>query len=145
MLGCEAYIAGNVGSGTPEEMQDWVEYMTFAGDSEMANLRRKNGRDKPWKIKYFGVGNENWGCGGNMTTEYYSDLYKRYQTYVRNYPGSRITNYNKDDTTHFSKEGARAIADLIVAELSRVVPELAGNMTCKSSCPVQKLICRQRS
>lgn len=91
MLGCEAYIAGNVGSGTPEEMQDWVEYMTFDGDSEMANLRRKNGRDKPWKIKYFGVGNENWGCGGNMTPEYYSDVYKRYATYVRNYPGSRIT------------------------------------------------------
>ena len=91
MLGCEAYIAGNVGSGTVEEMQDWVEYMTFDGDSEMANLRRKNGRDKPWKIKYFGVGNENWGCGGHMTPEYYSDLYKRYQTYVRNYPGSKIT------------------------------------------------------
>ena len=90
MLGCEAYIAGNMGSGTPEEMQDWVEYMTFDGDSEMANLRRANGREKPWKIKYFGVGNENWGCGGNMTPEYYSDLYKRYQTYVRNYPGSRI-------------------------------------------------------
>ncbi len=91
MLGCEAYIAGNVGSGTVEEMQDWVEYMTFAGDSEMANLRRANGRDKPWTIKYFGVGNENWGCGGNMTAEYYADLYKRYATYVRNYPGSRIT------------------------------------------------------
>lgn len=91
MLDCEAYIAGNVGSGTVEEMQDWVEYMTFAGDSEMANLRRANGREKPWKIKYFGVGNENWGCGGSMTAEYYSDLYKRYQTYVRNYPGSKIT------------------------------------------------------
>ena len=90
MLGCEAYIAGNMGSGSPEEMQDWVEYMTFDGDSEMANLRRANGREKPWKIKYFGVGNENWGCGGNMTPEYYSDMYKRYQTYVRNYPGSRI-------------------------------------------------------
>lgn len=91
MLGCEAYIAGNVGSGTVEEMQDWVEYMTFDGDSEMANLRRANGRDKPWKIKYFGVGNENWGCGGNMTPEYYSDVYRRYATYVRNYPGNRIT------------------------------------------------------
>ena len=90
MLGCEAYIAGNVGSGTPEEMQDWVEYMTFDGNSDMANLRRENGRDKPWKIKYFGVGNENWGCGGNMTPEYYSDVYKRYATYVRNYPGSHI-------------------------------------------------------
>ena len=90
MLGCEAYIAGNVGSGTPEEMQEWVEYMTFAGDSEMANLRRQNGRDKPWKIKYFGVGNENWGCGGRMTPEYYADLYKQFATYVRSYPGNRI-------------------------------------------------------
>ncbi|MBW8015895.1 MAG: alpha-N-arabinofuranosidase [Planctomycetes bacterium] len=90
MLECEAYIAGNMGSGTPQEMRDWVEYMTFAGDSELANLRRKNGRKKPWKIKYFGVGNENWGCGGSMTPEYYSELYKHYQTYVRNYPGSKI-------------------------------------------------------
>ncbi|OXU16014.1 alpha-N-arabinofuranosidase [Sedimentisphaera salicampi] len=90
LLDCEAYIAGNVGSGTPEEMMDWVEYLTFAGKSEMANLRRKNGREEPWDVKYFGVGNENWGCGGNMTPEYYSDIYKRYQTYVKNYPGSRV-------------------------------------------------------
>ena len=89
-LGCEAYIAGNVGSGTVEEMQDWVEYMTFDGDSEMANLRRANGRDKPWRVKYFGVGNENWGCGGNMTPEFYADLYNRFQTYVRNYSDNRI-------------------------------------------------------
>ncbi|WP_118084559.1 alpha-N-arabinofuranosidase [Sedimentisphaera cyanobacteriorum] len=90
LLDCEAYIAGNVGSGTPEEMMDWVEYLTFAGKSEMANLRRQNGRKEPWDVKYFGVGNENWGCGGNMTPEYYSDVYKRYQTYVKNYPGSRV-------------------------------------------------------
>jgi len=89
-LGCDAYVAGNVGSGTVEEMQDWVEYMTFDGDSEMANLRRANGRDKPWRVKYFGVGNENWGCGGNMTPEYYADLYNRFQTYVRSYSGNRI-------------------------------------------------------
>jgi alpha-N-arabinofuranosidase len=90
LLGCQAYVAGNVGSGTVEEMQDWVEYMTFDGVSQMADLRRANGREKPWKVKYFGVGNENWGCGGNMTPEYYSDLYKRYATYVRDYPGNRI-------------------------------------------------------
>lgn len=89
-LGCEAYIAGNVGSGTVEEMQDWVEYMTSDSDSDMANLRRKNGRNKPWSVRYFGVGNENWGCGGNMTAEYYADLYRRFQTYVRNYSGNRI-------------------------------------------------------
>jgi len=89
-LGCEAYVAGNVGSGTVEEMQDWVEYMTSDADSEMANLRRANGRDKPWRVRYFGIGNENWGCGGNMTPEYYADLYNRFQTYVRNYSGNRI-------------------------------------------------------
>jgi len=91
MLGCEAYISGNVGSGTPAEMQDWVEYMTFGGRSWMADLRRANGREKPWKVKYFGIGNENWGCGGHMTPEYYADIYKRFATYVRNYPGNNIT------------------------------------------------------
>ena len=75
-LGTEPYICGNVGSGTVQEMRDWVEYMTFDGDSPLANERRKNGREKPWKLKFFGVGNENWGCGGNMRPEYYADLYK---------------------------------------------------------------------
>ncbi len=84
-LETEPYICGNVGSGTVQEMRDWVEYMTFDGDSPLANERRKNGRDKPWKLKYFGVGNENWGCGGNMRPEYYADLYKRYATFIRNY------------------------------------------------------------
>ena len=90
MLGCEAYVAGNVGSGTVEEMQDWVEYMTSDKGSDMADWRRRNGRDKPWRVRYFGVGNENWGCGGNMTPEYYSDLYRRFQTYVRSYSGNQI-------------------------------------------------------
>ena len=85
LLGCEPYISGNVGSGTVEEMAKWVEYMTSEGDSPMANLRRKNGRDKAWKVKFFGVGNESWGCGGSMRPEYYSDLYRRYSTYCRNY------------------------------------------------------------
>lgn len=90
MLGCEAYVAGNMGSGTVEEMQDWVEYMTSDKDTDMANWRRRNGREKPWKVRYFGVGNENWGCGGNMTPEYYADLYRRFQTYVRSYSGNQI-------------------------------------------------------
>ena len=90
MIGAEPYIGGNVGSGTPQEMMDWVEYMTSDSDSELANLRRKNGRQKPWKIKYFGVGNENWGCGGNMRPEYYADEYRRYATFVKNYSGNRI-------------------------------------------------------
>jgi len=91
LLGCKAYIAGNVGSGTVEEMQDWVEYMTCDEATEMVLMRKKNGRAKPWKIRYFGVGNENWGCGGNMTAQYYSDVYNRFQTYVRDYSGNDIT------------------------------------------------------
>ncbi len=84
-LGCKNYINGNVGSGTVQEMSEWVEYMTFDGVSPMADLRAENGHAEPWRVDYFGVGNENWGCGGNMRPEYYGDLYRRYQTYVRNY------------------------------------------------------------
>ncbi len=89
-LECEPYVNGNVGSGTVAEMQNWVEYITFDGISPMAELRRKNGQEQPWKLKYFGIGNENWGCGGNMRPEYYSDLYRRYQTYVRNFGDNKI-------------------------------------------------------
>jgi alpha-N-arabinofuranosidase len=91
LIGADPYIAGNVGSGTPQAMRDWIEYMTYDGDSELANLRRKNGRDEPWKIPYFGVGNENWGCGGNMRPEYYSDLYRQFSTFCRNYGDNRLT------------------------------------------------------
>ena len=89
-LGCEPYLCGNVGSGTVSEMQQWVEYITFPGVSPMADLRAKNGHPQPWKLKYFAVGNENWGCGGNMTAEFYADQYKRYATYVRNFGDNRI-------------------------------------------------------
>jgi alpha-N-arabinofuranosidase len=82
-LVCEPYICGDVGSGTVQEMRDWLEYMTFAGDSALANERRANGRDKPWAIAYWGIGNENWGCGGNMRAEFYADEYRRYATYCR--------------------------------------------------------------
>lgn len=89
-LGCEPYINGNVGSGSVREMSEWIEYMTFDGESPMANLRAENGRKEPWKVKYFGVGNENWGCGGNMTPEYYANTYRRYQTYCRNYGDNKL-------------------------------------------------------
>jgi len=56
----------------------------------MANLRRQNGRDKPWKLAYFGVGNESWGCGGNMRPEFYADNFRRFNTFVKNYPGNRV-------------------------------------------------------
>jgi len=89
-LGCEPYINGNVGSGTVQEMSEWVEYLTSDSISPMSELRATNGKPDPWKVKYWGVGNENWGCGGNMRPEFYADLYRQFQTYVRNYGDNKI-------------------------------------------------------
>jgi alpha-L-arabinofuranosidase len=89
-LDCEPYICGNLGSGSVQEMQQWVEYITSDAISPMTNLRKQNGREAPWKLTYFGVGNENWGCGGNMSPEFYADQYKRYATYVRNFGSNRV-------------------------------------------------------
>ncbi|MCC5834835.1 MAG: alpha-N-arabinofuranosidase [Opitutales bacterium] len=90
LLGAEPYISANVGSGTAENMSRWIEYLTFDGESEMADLRRKHGREAPWKIKFWGIGNESWGCGGNMRPEYYADLYRRFATYAKNYSGNLL-------------------------------------------------------
>ncbi len=89
-IGCEPYICGNVGSGTVREMSEWVEYLNSGGVSPMADLRRANGREAPWNVKYFGVGNECWGGGGCMRPEYYADVYRRYQTYLHDYGGGRL-------------------------------------------------------
>ncbi|WP_294292983.1 alpha-N-arabinofuranosidase [uncultured Sphingomonas sp.] len=82
LIGAEAYVSGNVGNGTPQEMAEWVEYMT-APAGTLADLRAKNGRKQPWKLPYFGLGNELWGCGGNMRPEYAADLTRRYSTFVK--------------------------------------------------------------
>jgi alpha-N-arabinofuranosidase len=82
LLNTEPYLAANVGSGTVQELSDWVQYVSFAGKSPMADLRRQNGREKPWNVRYWGVGNEAWGCGGNMKPEYYADVYRKYATFM---------------------------------------------------------------
>ncbi len=89
LLGCEPYLSGNVGSGTVEELARWVEYIT-AKDGPMAAQRKQNGRQEPWKLKYLGVGNESWGCGGDMLAPYYADLFRRYSVYCRNFDGNRL-------------------------------------------------------
>ena len=89
MLGSDVYVNGNLGSGTVQEMSEWIEYMTSDSKSTLAQLRRKNGRDKPFKVHYFAIGNEAWGCGGNMTPEYYASLYKNYETLLKAPKGSR--------------------------------------------------------
>lgn len=101
LLGTEPYISGNVGSGTVEEMSKWVEYVNFDGVSPVTNIRKQNGHEKPFNVHFWGVGNESWGCGGNMTAEYYADQYKRYATFCKNYPNARLrkiaSGANSDD------------------------------------------------
>jgi alpha-N-arabinofuranosidase len=87
LLKTEPFIVGNVGSGTIEEMSKWIEYLNYDGISPMTNLRKSNGHEKPWGVSFWGIGNENWGCGGNMSPEYYVNQYKQYSTFAKNYPG----------------------------------------------------------
>jgi alpha-N-arabinofuranosidase len=114
ILGTEAYINGNLGSGTPQEMAEWLEYMTSDTKSSLAELRRKNGRKAPYKVAYFGIGNEAWGCGGNMKPEYYANLYNHYATFLKTPPDARpkmVASGGNDNDTRWtevlSKEAAR--------------------------------------
>jgi alpha-N-arabinofuranosidase len=90
LIGADAYVAGNVGDASPDELAQWVEYITSDTDSALANERRRNGREKPWKLPFLGIGNELWGCGGNMRAEYAADLYRRYQTFAKVPSGQSI-------------------------------------------------------
>lgn len=103
-IGCEPYLAGNVGSGSAAELRDWVEYCNAAGGS-LADLRAANGQREPWKVRLWGVGNETWGCGGNMTAEYYANEYRRYATYTRDFPNAplyRIAAGPRSDDYHWT-------------------------------------------
>jgi alpha-N-arabinofuranosidase len=99
LLGAEPYLSGNVGSGTPQELSDWVKYTTHPnGSSPMTDLREKNGRPNPWHVKFWGLGNEAWGCGGNMKVEYYTNVYRQYATFM--------TNWNNSDSIYRIASGA---------------------------------------
>ncbi|MCM1308175.1 MAG: alpha-N-arabinofuranosidase [Butyrivibrio sp.] len=89
-IGCEPYIAVNVGSGTVREAAEWIEYMTASGGSTLAKLRESNGRREPWRVKYIGIGNESWGCGGSMEPAYYASEYKKFQQFCKDYDGNRL-------------------------------------------------------
>src|SRR5258707_136075 len=90
MIGAEPYFAGNVGSGTPDELRDWVEYCNYPSGSTLSDERASNGSPEPFRVRYWGVGNENWGCGGNMTPEHYADLFRQFSGYMRNYGAMRL-------------------------------------------------------
>lgn len=90
LLNCDPYLSANMGTGTPESMRDWIEYLNFAGNSTLAKEREINGHKEPYGVSFFGIGNESWGCGGDMTPEYYSNEYRRFQCYARNYSGNNL-------------------------------------------------------
>ena len=115
-LGADAYVNGNLGTGTPQEMAEWVEYMTSEGKSSLAELRAKNGHPAPFKVAYFAVGNEAWGCGGNMKPEYYASLYNHYTTFLKAPPNVRpkmIASGGNDNDTAWtevlSRDAARGL------------------------------------
>lgn len=108
VLGAEPYLSGNVGSGTPQELADWVKYATHpANSSPMPELRAQYGRPNPWKVKFWGLGNEAWGCGGNMTAEHYADVYRQYATFMTDWNNSdgiyRIASGASDDDYHWTE------------------------------------------
>jgi alpha-N-arabinofuranosidase len=89
LIGADPYLAGNVGTGNPTEMAQWAEYITSESQSALAELRRNHGRKEPWKLPYFGIGNETWGCGGNMRAEYFADVYRQFATFLDTPEGNR--------------------------------------------------------
>jgi alpha-L-arabinofuranosidase len=120
-IGSEAYMSGNVGSGSPQEMSDWLEYMTADQPTALAKERQANGRDKPYKVPIFGVGNETWGCGGSMTAEHYADQYRNFATYARNYDPAqtgesgmkRIASGANADDFHWTEVMMKQFKDVI--------------------------------
>lgn len=106
-LGADPYISGNVGSGTVQELADWVQYVNFDGKSPMSDTRKANGREKPWTVKYWGIGNEAWGCGGNMTPDYYADEFRKYATFMTDWGNTtriqRIASGASDADYHWTE------------------------------------------
>jgi alpha-N-arabinofuranosidase len=106
-LGADPYISGNVGSGAVQELSDWVQYVNFDGKSLMSDWRVKNGREKPWHVKYWGIGNEAWGCGGNMTAEYYANIYRQYATFMTGWSNTdkifRVASGGNSDDYHWTE------------------------------------------
>jgi alpha-L-arabinofuranosidase len=107
-IGSAAYMSGNVGSGSPQEMSDWLEYMTSDQPTTLARERQANGRDKPYEVPIFGVGNETWGCGGSMTAEHYADQYRNFATYARNFDAAQSGDKAGDKAMKRIASGANA-------------------------------------
>lgn len=106
LIGAEPYLAGNVGSGSPTELREWIEYCNFPSGTTLSDLRAANGSPEPFRVKYWGVGNESWGCGGDMRPEYYGDLYRQYAAYLKTFGGTEpylIASGPSGDDVHWTR------------------------------------------
>ena len=103
LLETEPYLSVNVGTGTVQDVIDWVQYTTYSSKSPMSDLRKQNGRENPWRVKYWGVGNEAWGCGGNMTPEYYANIYRQYATFIQGDKLFRIASGANEKDYHWTE------------------------------------------
>lgn len=113
LVGADAFVSVNVGSAGPREAAEWVEYITSPTSSTLANERRANGRDAPWALPYIGIGNELWGCGGNMTADYAADETKRFATFIKPQgakPGLKIASGPTGDDTAWTETLMRKAA-----------------------------------
>lgn len=87
-IGAEPYFAANLGSGTPADLRDWAEYCNHGGPSALADERRANGAEEPFGVRLWGIGNENWACGGDMSPERYAEEFCRFRSYLSAYSGT---------------------------------------------------------
>jgi alpha-L-arabinofuranosidase len=136
LIGCEPYIAGNVGTGSPREMENWLEYLNYNGQSTLSLQRAKDGHLDPYKVAFWGVGNESWGCGGNMTPEFYADQFKRYAEFCKDYPGAplkKIASGPNADDYHWTEVCMQQIPSWDMYGLSLHYYTLAGPWSHKGS------------
>lgn len=118
LLGADTYVNGNLGTGSVQEMAEWMEYMTSDKNSSLGKLRIKNGRKQPFKVDFFAIGNEAWGCGGNMRPAYYADLYRHYTTFVKTPWGTNtkfIASGGQSDNTQWTEVLSKNITHKIDA------------------------------
>lgn len=106
-IGADAYVSVNVASSTPTEMREWIEYMTSKDKDSLANERRANGHSEPFKVPFIGIGNESWGCGGNMTPEYYANELRRWGSLFH----KNGTNFHHDNDNTALRVGSGANND----------------------------------
>lgn len=136
LIGCDPYIAGNVGTGTPQEMENWLEYLNYNGKSTLAQQRASDGHPDPYKVSLWGVGNESWGCGGSMTPEFYSDQFRRYAEFCKNYPGTplkKIASGPNSDDYNWTEVCMKNIPHWMMYALSLHYYTVVGNWSHKGS------------